>query len=313
MSAAAESGETTSSLALDLSRSDIPAGAEFTVRAWAPYDLEGFFLQIRDADGALVAIVPFTEFDEHGSSTEAVTLTAPLAAADYSWQAIVTEGETADDEAASEELVSEIAFTVKPLVTSLLTWDIPATVIGGETFRFKVGLKCIGYDRQEEISFDIHDHTGALRHTGSVSSEIWPGSDGLHYTEVAFDAPDEIGLHKWTVTVAGSEENPPRLGTSTGFGLRVVPRPECKVRVFVSEVDGQTPIQGAIVQLHPYKTRTGEDGFAEFDLPKGSYTALVSKARHEAVNQDVEVSGDKEVSIRLAWEPPEDPFAHYNN
>ena len=64
--------------------------------------------------------------------------------------------------------------TVTPHTISVVAWDIPATLVVGERFRIKVGIKCSTECPLTNREFGIYDHEGAQVATGVLPGDRWP-------------------------------------------------------------------------------------------------------------------------------------------
>lgn len=297
-------------LAVNVTPDPVDAGAKVTIRARAACDpsrdLRGQSLQFHDADGVLLGSAPFIQFDGRINETEPFEATAPLDLGEALWRVTLPSNE---DDAPLES--AQFGFVVQPQKLRLLVWDVPTAIVSGQTFAFKVGAKTSVAADLTGLSVEIVDHEGNRVAMANVTGDILPGTTGLHVADIEVAAPSIVGLHKWEARVAASDQSPAHGSASLSFGVRFVPEPECAVTVEATEIDGQTPIVGAHVVMHPYRALTDETGAARFHVPKGDYTVLVSKAKYEATNVKLAVADDVTTRTRLALEPPEDPDAHY--
>lgn len=206
--------------------------------------------------------------------------------------------------------------------TSVAAWDVPATVVAGERFRMKVGIKCSADCRLGGMAFGVYDEKGACVADGAASGELWPGTTGLYVAEIEIEAPDEEGLYTWSVknapvsspstavgvggsTEPGAEPDGEVAHTegSASFGVRVVSHPEHLVRVEAIDHEGQTPLSGARVVMHPYKAVTDECGVAELRVAKGSYTLFVSQTSYVIWGGPIEVTADVTARAELHLQP----------
>ena len=65
-------------------------------------------------------------------------------------------------------------------------------------------------------------------------------------------------------------------GGRARFGVRVVPAPDCRVTVVALDAASRTPVEGARVVAHPYRSVTDERGMAELQVAAGEYRLFVS-------------------------------------
>lgn len=287
--------------------SPVDAGADLHISALAhfdpPRDITGIPFPLRDGSGETLGQLVFASFDGETNRTEDLVLAAPLTEGTHEWTVLCTD----DD----RELTVPLAIEVRAHQVTLLAWDVPATTVLGQAARFNIGMKCSAGCDHAGAEIILRDQQGRERARSTIGSELWPGTQHMQYGEVEVVPDAEIGLHAWTAEIDPSSLDLPHAGANAQFTLRVVAEPECEVTVEVRGEDGQTPMAGAHVVLHPYRGISDDDGNARFMVPKGSYRVQVSKARHEAVSTTLEVAGDVTTRARLSHEPPEDPDAHY--
>jgi hypothetical protein len=188
------------------------------------------------------------------------------------------------------------AAAVTPHTTSVVVWDVPSAIVVGERFRIKVGIKCSNECHLTNTDFGIYDDEGAQIATGTLSDERWPGTTGLYVAEVELHAPAGEGLYTWSVKGQHAEG-------SSSFGVRVVSRPDCLVRVEAIDKITRTPISGARVVMHPYKAVSDDRGVAEVRVAKGAYTLFVSQTGYLTFGLPVEVQADVTATAELYLEP----------
>jgi hypothetical protein len=70
--------------------------------------------------------------------------------------------------------------------------------------------------------------------------------------------------------------------------------------VVAIDMESQTPVQGAKVVVHPYKTFTDERGVAEVRIPKGEYRLFVSGKKYFPFRSDGEIKTDVTIKAELA-------------
>jgi hypothetical protein len=192
------------------------------------------------------------------------------------------------------------AAAVTAHTTSVVVWDIPSAIVAGERFRMKVGIKCSSECPLTNGQFGVHDDGGARIATGSLSDERWPGTTGLHGGEVELEAPAGEGLYTWSVT---SDATTSHAESSTSFGIRVVGRSECLVRVETVDRVSQAPLSGARVVMHPYRAVTDARGVAELRVAKGAYTLFVSQTSYFTFGLPIQVDADMNARAELDVEP----------
>ncbi|SVA23495.1 uncharacterized protein METZ01_LOCUS76349 [marine metagenome] len=287
---------------VEVSPGEVDAGAEMTLKAKASCspaaDLRGQALQIMDQDGALVESAELTEFDGESNETSEFAVKAPVEPGAYTWLAVCPALATAGS--SSEETSAPFSFTVKPHSTRVVVWDVPSTIESGETFSVKLGVNCSGECRPDGWTVEVRDQDRERRATVTFGGEPWPGTSALYYAEVELSAPDTDGLHTWEARALADDLNLPHAEAVAPFGVRVVPAPECLLMVVAVDMESQTPVQGAKVVVHPYKTFTDERGVAEVRIPKGEYRLFVSGKKYFPFRSDGEIETDVTIKAELA-------------
>ena len=287
---------------VEVSPGEVDAGAEMTLKVKASCspaaDLSGQALQIMDQDGALVERAELTEFDGESNETSEFAVKAPVEPGAYTWLAVCPALATAGP--SSEETSAPFSFTVKPHSTRVVVWDVPSTIESGETFSVKLGVNCSSECRPDGWTVEVRDQDGERRATVTYGGEPWPGTSALYYAEVELSAPDTDGLHTWEAKALADGLHLPHAEAVAPFGVRVVPAPECLLMVVAVDMESQTPVQGAKVVVHPYKTFTDERGVAEVRIPKGEYRLFVSGKKYFPFRSDGEIKTDVTIKAELA-------------
>lgn len=305
-----------SSVIVEVSPDEVDAAGELTLKARVScspaLDLKGQALLIKDHDGVLVGSARLISFDGAINETGDTALQAPAKAGTYWWTVVCPARAT--DDLAYEEVAERFSITVKPHATRIVVWDVPSAALIGEKFRLKVGIKCSGGCRLEGREFAILDNAGAQAATGKVGGDPWPGSTALHFAEVEVEGSVTEGPTRWEARVAaaaikvrGSDAEIPHEAGSSTFGVRFVPSPQSLVRVRVIDREKQTPLKGASVVMHPYRTVTDDTGRAEMRVANGPYLLMVSKSKYFARSLSLEVTEDVTTTAELDLEPELDP------
>jgi hypothetical protein len=283
----------------------VDSGAELTlhgeVSCVPECDLRGRSLLIKDQAGADVGALELTKFDGKTNETGDFVVKAPVQAGEYTWSAVcpavVMEG------ISYPEAHAQISFSVKPHAASVVIWDIPSALVIGERFRTKVGIKCSSECCLTDTDIGIYDHEGTRIATGVLSGDRWPGTTGLYFTEIELETPAAVGLYTWSVRTPASNVGIPHDEGSVSFGVRVVSQPEFVVRVETVDKVSQSPISGARVVMHPYRTVTDERGLAEVRVAKGAYRLFVTQTNYLMFALPVEVATDITARAELELEP----------
>jgi len=192
------------------------------------------------------------------------------------------------------------AGAVKPHSTHVVVWDVPSTIECGERFSVKLGVKCSEECQPDGWTVEVRDQDGERRATVTFGGEPWPETSALYYAEVELSAPDTEGLYAWEAKAPMDGLDIPHAECSVRFGVRVVPTPECLLTVVAIDMESQTPVEGAKVSVHPYKTFTDERGVAEVRVPEGEYRLFVSGKNYFPFRSDVEMKTDVTIRAELA-------------
>jgi hypothetical protein len=176
----------------------------------------------------------------------------------------------------------------------------------GERFTFKVGVRCSAGCDLHGYGLSIVSHGRMRAGAAKLGRDIWPGTDALYFTEVEAEAPAAIGQHSFEVRTGEWESELPHVPGAVTLALRVVGPPDCEVTVEVVDRAQQTPIEGAVVVLHPYRATTDADGIAKLKVTKGRYDVMVSGPGYVSSSIATEVAADMITRAELDEEPPEE-------
>ncbi len=298
------------SCTVEASPETVDAGAGMVLHAEVssspPSDLRGHELTVKDQSSADMGVIELTEFDGEATSAGELKMIAPLQTGEHVWSAHCPAYSAED--ISYPEISADISFTVKPHAIRVLAWDIPTAVVGSETFKIKIGIKCSSECQfpNEDFGikeFQVFDHVGAEVATGNITGNLWPETTGLYFTEIELRAPSSEGLYNWSVTCSGADGSVPHAGGTASFGLRVVGRPDHLVSVEAIDKATQTPLRGARVVLHPYAGVSDENGIAQIRVAKGAYQLFVAQTSYLTFGQPVEVAADMSLRAELDLEP----------
>ena len=291
--------------AVEVSASEVDAGAELTVRAFVscPHgcELTGQRVSIRNPDDAELASAELTAFDGEAHVMNALVLRAPLETGEHIYRAVLAADEK--DGVAHEETSTAFSFATKAHAMSVNVWGLPSAVAAGERFALKVGIKCSAGCKLTGSALRIFDHDGAQVGSASLCDDIWPGTTALYFCEVEAQAPRNPGDYAWEVHTPASERGAPHAAGSFRFTVKVVSPPDYEVTVAAVDSATQTPINGAHVLLHPYRTSTDETGIAKVKVTSGRYKLFVSGFNYIPYADNIDVADDVAVRVELAVEP----------
>jgi hypothetical protein len=291
--------------AVEVSPSEVDAGAELTVTARVScpngFDLRGQSVSIREQNDTELATAELTEFDGATNATSAFILRAPLEVGEHIYRAVLAANEK--DGVLQEETSTEFSFVARPHAMSVNVWGLPSAIAAGECFGLKVGIKCSAECKLAGRPLSIFDHEGAQVGEANLLDDVWPGTSALYFAEVEAQAPLTTGDHEWHAEAPGSEQGVPHAAGSFTFTIKVVRPPDHEVTVEAFDSEKQTPIKGAHVLLHPYRALTDERGMAKVRVAKGCYRLFVSGFQYIAHQSIIDVAGDVTTRAELTLEP----------
>jgi hypothetical protein len=288
----------------------VDAGSELTVvvRASCPEgcDLQGQGVSIRDEDGAELAEAELAGVDliEAGGdayATGAIALQAPLDVGEHIWRAVLAAIEK--DGVLHEETATTFVFSTQAHAASVNVWGVPSAVPVGESFSFKVGIKCSAGCKLAGRKVAVFDHAGAQVAEGHLREDAWPDTSALYFVELQAKAPRETGDYRWRVETPGSESGLPHAAGSSTFAVKVVAAADHEVTVQAFDAESGAPIRGAHVLLHPYRALTGDNGIAKVRIAKGTYKLFVSGFNYIAYEHVIDVVSNMAIRAELAGEP----------
>jgi hypothetical protein len=289
---------------LEVSPREVDAGGELTVvvRASCPEgcDLQGQVVSFRDEDGAELAAAELAaEGDAYATSP--VALRAPLDVGEHVWRAVLAA--VAKDGISHEETAAAFAFSTQAHGASVNVWGVPSAMPVGESFSFKVGIKCSAGCKLAGRQVTVFDRDDAQVAVGHLRDDAWPDTSALYFVELQATAPREKGDYRWRVETSGLESGVPHAAGSSTFAIKVVPAADHEVTVEAFDAESGAPIKGAHVLLHPYRALTDDKGRAKIWVAKGTYRLFVSGFNYIAYENVIDVANDIAIRAELAVEP----------
>jgi len=291
--------------AVEVSPSEVDAGAELTVRALVSCtygcDLRGQTVSIRNQDGTELASAELTELGADAYVASALVLRAPLNVDEHIYRAVLAAQEK--DGVLHEETSTEFSFATTAHAASVNVWGLPSAIAAGERFRLTVGIKCSSGCRLSGRPLGIFDHEDAQVGSGSLLEDIWPGTGALYFCEIEAQAPLKTGDYRWQVKIPALERGVPHAAGSSAFAVKVVSPPDYEVTVAAFDSATQAPINGAHVLMHPYRSRTDKTGVAKIKVARGRYKLFVSGFNYIPYENDIDLASDITTRVELAAEP----------
>lgn len=286
----------------------VDAGSGMTLSARIlcdpPEDLRGRCVDIRDAQGGRVGLMPVTAFDGSINVATALRAPAPDLPGLHEWRAVLVAG---DGDGAEEIASVPVRLEVRKHAMRLSLWDVPSAVETGGVFRLSIGAKCSSGCDLTGFAFHLRGADGEDLGRGAFGGETLPGSEGLHLARIDVEAPKTAGRREVRVILDARDAPHPHEEAAASFRLRTVAPPDCTVRIEAVDVERQQPLANMSVVMHPYRGLTDENGLAELRVTRGAYTVFVSGRGYLPVKRALQVAGDVTARAPLAAQPRQSP------
>ena len=195
--------------------------------------------------------------------------------------------------------------------TSLAAWDVPSPVVAGEKFSVKAGAKCTANCDLRGRQIEIRDHKGVVLAVGILGETVWPGTDGLYWTEMEAIAPEHEGLHDASIAFSAGDHALPHAGAVATLSFATVRPARHRVCVAILERETRTPIPEAQVRLGYHRSASDESGIARFMVASGKHRLFVWKADFSAPERVLDVQQDLDFIVEAEALPKEDPYARW--
>jgi hypothetical protein len=283
---------------------ELPVGTSvsFKVRVCgADADLRGARVEVV-ASEYLVATPALAERGDGFTETATIAVRAPATLGTYALVIVFPRQQVGRD--IVEECELPIAFRTVPHQTSVAVWGIASPVEAGGRLAVTVGVKSAGGCELRGTTVEIVDEAGTPVGRGRLGDTPWPRT-GLYWAEIGLAAPARTGTHSWRVVFPAQEAKLAHEASDAVFGFAVVPPPEHRLTVRVTEAEGAAPLAGVELALGPYRTATDAMGTARLDIPAGNFSLAVWKAGFEGAPCEVEVAGDVSLQVEMKRVPQE--------
>ena len=200
-----------------------------------------------------------------------------------------------------------LAFEVIAQTTSLAVWDLPFPAIVGQAFKLKVGARSLDSFSLSGAKVELLMH-GRVIGDGILSSEPWPGSAALHWTEIEAKAPTKQGVAHLTARLSDITSCVPHRGCMAAFSFPVSQAPETQLTVVVTDRSGH-PVIDAEVRPDCFSGKTNSDGEAIVDVPLGQIEIAVTRLGYDFWVGACDTRSQKKIIIELdAEQSDEDPI-----
>ena len=291
------------SLSLSISPQEADAGAALTLKAVAEcpeqYDLSGDPVLFLDATGREIGRTPLIALEGNVFGAE-IAVTAPIEPGEHGYSTVLMPA--AADGVAHAGAKALARCTVKAHDVHLNAWDLPSTTTAGEAFKFHVGMKCSNGCKLDGGAFAVRDQRGTVVASGRLAGAIWPGSGALQYAEVRAVAPQDIGLHHWTLEFAGPSEGIAHSPGALSIPVRTVAAPDHEITVEVVDRESGAPLEGVNLIMHPYRATTDRNGMARMKVAADHYELHVSGLQRMPYRDHLDVTKPVGLRILMAME-----------
>jgi hypothetical protein len=283
---------------------ELPVGTSVSFRvrvSGTDADLRGARVEVV-ASEYLVATPALAEHRDGFAETATIAVRAPSTLGTYDLVIVFPRQQVGRD--VFEECELPITFATVPHKTSVAVWGVASPVEAGGRLAVTVGVKSAGGCELKGAAVEIIDEAGAVAGRGRLGDAPWPGT-GLYWAEIGLAAPERTGTHSWRAAFPAQEPRLAHDASSAAFGFAVVPAPEHRLTVTVTDAEGAAPLAGVELALGPYRAATDALGTARFDIPAGRFSLAVWKSGFEGAPTDVEVAGDLTLQVEMKRVPQE--------
>ena len=235
-------------------------------------DLAGAAYKVLQGEEAVAAGVlpPIVRFDPDSSDYDPrngpvdkrdnvrIALCAPREIGAFQWTLVLPEQELGG--VALAEAALTFSFSTGEHRTSLAAWDVPSPVVAGEKFSVKVGAKCTACCALNGRQVELRDEKGGVLAVGHLGETVWPGTEGLYWTELEATAPGYEGLHNCSVAFSACDHALPHQGASAALSFATVAPGRHRICVAIVERETKAPIPrsaGAARLLSNRERRSG--------------------------------------------------------
>lgn len=286
----------------------VDAGARLLLKAYVatslPLDLTGQAVQILDSDDQQQTILVLEPKGGGVYESDELELDAPLTVGEHLWSARLDVTVNAGEQAL--RVSTPVSFTVVEHRITVSVFNTPTAVTVGDVAVVTLGAKCICGCYLGGQAVSLQGDLGEEAVTVTLGSETWPGTEALYFAVANLPAGTTEGLSTWEARVEPEGLPAPHETGTADFTLRYVPAPEHVLRVEVFDRQEQTPIEGASVVVHPFRTATDREGVATIKVPKGKHRVFVSGYQYYPFREDVDIDGDISIKAELLWESEEE-------
>ena len=148
-------------------------------------------------------------------------------------------------------------------------------------------------------------------HMVRLGREKWPGTEALHWVEVALNAPTEQGVSSWTAALDTTALALPHVAYPCDFTVPVTDVPGHRITVTIVDKATGAPLDEAIVRVGAFRATTDANGCATLHVPRGVAQIVVWKAGFDVPDAEIDVQADADVRVDAKGVREEDPDARW--
>ena len=238
-----------------------------------------------------------------------IEVVAPATAGVHTW--VLALSERIDGDVVHAACAQSFAFDVVPHEASLAVWAVPDAAVADAPFAIKVGATSTAGRVLGGQAVVVFDAAGVEAGRAVLGCEKWPGTEALHWAEVALIAPTEPGVSSWSASLETASLDLAHETHVCAFTVPVTAVPAHRITVTVIDAATGAPLDEAIVRVGAFRATTDAKGCATLQVPKGAAQMVVWKAGYDAPDAEIDVERDIAVRITASAVPEDDPDARW--
>jgi hypothetical protein len=287
----------------------IDAGVEFSLQFRVEGTEEPGILRALDSQGAPAGEAPLViagdedspeEAGENEGITEPFLVSAPRQSGEYTWKALFLTGPAGEEQ---ETASLEFSFTVRTHFIRLSFWNVPIPASRGENFTLGVGGRCSAGCSLAGLAFRFEDEEGRTVGRGRLGEEILPQTAATYWTNQELRAPEEEGLHHWTLACELPETELPHETEAETMVFRTAPPPKHTLTIKITDDKDRLPLEDAYILVGLHRGITGQDGTVCLKVPPGEQEICVTKMDYLAYQGVLTITEDQSLTIELVFAP----------
>jgi hypothetical protein len=185
----------------------------------------------------------------------------------------------------------------------MAVWDVPTPVEVDASVPVRVGARCEHNCNLSGAVVRIFDANGNLVSQGVLGESPAPGTAALHWAQLSFSGPPEVGYHEWTARFADREGPTVHRESSFRFGFVTTARMLHRFTVSVSDAATKATLADAYVRMGSSTIYSDDNGKARGSVPAGEIDLVVWKRDHQMFRSRISVLADEELAVELTPQP----------